>query len=172
MGIATQKGEDIDPAQEKAEADQEAQQDVSAEAEGGEGQGEDAEQQQAPPVANLRGPASGDSFDLDDDVQLDYEVTSAANCKLHWTLHDADGKKLGGDEHELAAVPDGGSTETQAEVCASELGLGAGEYEVRYWAQNDFGASEIQSIKIQFVDEEKEEDDEIDEEEKEEEDEL
>ena len=168
-----QKGEDIDPAQQKAEADQEAQQEnAGGEAEGGEGQAEDAEQQQAPPVANLRGPASGDSFDLDDEIKLDYEVTSAANCQLHWTLHDANGNQIGGDDHDLAAVPDGGSTETQAEVCAAELGLGVGEYEVRYWAENDFGASEIQSIKVQFVDEEKEEEDELSEQEEEEEDEV
>ena len=162
MGIATQKNEEVDPAQEKAEADQDAQQDdAGAEAEGGEAQAEDAEQTQVPPVANLRGPASGDSFDLDDAIELDYEVTSAADCQLHWTLHDADGNQLGGDDHELAAQPDAASVETQAELRAADLGLGAGEYEVRYWAENDFGASEIQSIKVVFVDEEKEEDDEI-----------
>ena len=173
MGIATQKNEEIDPAQEKAEADQDAQQeDAGAEAEGGEAQAEDAEQTQVPPVANLRGPASGDSFDLDDEIELDYEVTSAADCQLHWTLHDADGNQIGGDDHDLAAQPDADSVETQASLRAADLGLGAGEYEVRYWAQNDFGASEIQSIKIVFVDEEKDEEEEIAETEKEEEDEV
>jgi hypothetical protein len=173
MATSMQKSDDIDPAQQKAEADQAAQhEDVGAEAEGGEAQAEDAEQQQAPPVANLRGPASGDSFGLTDDVQLDYEVTSAADCKLHWTLHDKDGNAIGGDDHDLAADPDGGSTETRAAINAADQGLGEGEYEVRYWAENDFGSSDIQSIKLVFVDQEKAEGEEVAETEKKQEDEV
>jgi hypothetical protein len=111
-----------------------------------------AEVAQTPPSVNLLSPSRGDSFGIDDTVSIDYEVGSDSDCAFHYTLHDASGNLIDGFDDELRADRERGTAQGHTSLWGPDLSLGGGKYQLRYWATNDFGRSEVQSIEIELVD--------------------
>ncbi|MDB4966241.1 MAG: hypothetical protein JWN44_1930 [Myxococcales bacterium] len=124
---------------------------AEGEAKGGE---TEKKKEQGPPQMTLSNPSSGAAYAADADIGLNGEVTAGPNeeVKASYVIHDAEGKVVNRFDAGIQTNAEGKGL-VAGIFSPAAMKLGAGKYSMHYFAAGMSGASPIQKIEFELVDE-------------------